>query len=290
MESALDTCCRGDDQRQGRAPCRRRRRSAKADSCCGEADPSNQLAGSEGQERSGQRRQGKLGPGRDLRNAGPARTRDHGRRFPPNQSGWPMFLALMSSFSRETEFTKFVSDETATVRSRHTSKRRRIPMPASPRRRARRNRHEARAGIVALISCCRIRLSAGVLGHPGEIISMPACTLRSIGRGAAFASRLDPLAFSGDKRGRSKAVFLLCSTEHRSLIQNLSISHATQKSGPTDKPLPSRPQKISSPLASVCPLALQLYRCSTGFPHVWRTTSVILRTPTRLVTTPLSSL
>ena len=28
-ESALESCCRGDDQRQGRAPCRRRRHSAK---------------------------------------------------------------------------------------------------------------------------------------------------------------------------------------------------------------------------------------------------------------------
>ena len=34
------------------------------------------------------------------------------------------------------------------------SKRRRIPMPASPRRRARCDRHEARARIGALISCC----------------------------------------------------------------------------------------------------------------------------------------
>ena len=70
----------------------------------------------------------------------------------------------MSSFSRESEFTKFVSEEIATARSRHASRWRRIPMPASPRHRARCNRHEARAGSVALTSCCLARLSSGGLG------------------------------------------------------------------------------------------------------------------------------
>ena len=44
-------------------------------------------------------------------------------------------------------------------------------------------------------------------GPPGEIVSLAACTQRRVRRGAAFASRLDPLAFTGDKRGRSKAMF-----------------------------------------------------------------------------------
>ena len=44
-------------------------------------------------------------------------------------------------------------------------------------------------------------------GPSGEIVSLPACTKGSICRGAALASRLDPLAFSGDKRGHSKALF-----------------------------------------------------------------------------------
>ena len=55
----------------------------------------------------------------------------------------------MTFFSRETEFTKFVSEEIATARSRHASRRRRIPMPASLRRRERCKLHEAPAGIVA---------------------------------------------------------------------------------------------------------------------------------------------
>ena len=41
----------------------------------------------------------------------------------------------------------------------------------------------------------------------------------------------------------------------------------------TDKPPPSRPQKISSPLVSASPVVLQLHRCSIGFPHAWRTIS-----------------
>ena len=65
----------------------------------------------------------------------------------------------------------------------------------------------------------------------------------------------------------------LCSTEHPFQIQNLSIFHATQRTAPTDKPPPSRLQKISSPLALVSLLVLQLFRYSTGFPLVWRTMS-----------------
>ena len=81
-------------------------------------------------------------------------------------------------------------------------------MPASLRRRGRCNRHEIGAGIVALVSCCLARLSNGGLGPPGETasLSLRACPQHSICRGAALASRLDPLAFSGDKRGRSKAL------------------------------------------------------------------------------------
>ena len=37
--------------------------------------------------------------------------------------------------------------------------------------------------------------------------SLPACTQRSICHGAALASRLDPLGFSDDECGRSKALF-----------------------------------------------------------------------------------
>ena len=66
-------------------------------------------------------------------------------------------------FSQRTEFTKFVSEQIATAHSRHTSRRRRIPMPASSRRRAHCNRYEARVRIVALISCCLVRLSNGGL-------------------------------------------------------------------------------------------------------------------------------
>ena len=99
----------------------------------------------------------------------------------------------MSSFSRETEFTKCVCEEIATARFRHASSRHRIPMPdprLSPSYRA-----------VSYGS------AMGGLGLPGETVSLPACTQRSICRGAASASRLGPQAFSGDKRGRSKALF-----------------------------------------------------------------------------------
>ena len=155
-------------KRQGRAPCRQRRQSA-------EADLPNQTVASQGRKRKGQGRWGKLRPGRDTCNTGPACSCDRGRHLPLHQSGgWPMFFALLSSL---------------TARSRHTSKRRRIPMPASPRRRARSNRHEALSGIVALISCCLVLLiTAGGLGPPGEIVTLPACTQQISRRGAALAS------------------------------------------------------------------------------------------------------
>ena len=47
------------------------------------------------------------------------------------------------------------------------------------------------------------------MGPPDETaLSLPARTRRNIFRGAALASRLDPLANSGDKQGRSKALFV----------------------------------------------------------------------------------
>ena len=146
-------------------------------------------------------------------------------------------------FEREREFTKFVSEEIGTARSRPTSRRRRIPMPASPRRRARCNCHKAR------ISCCLVQLSTGGLGPPGEIVSLPACTQRKIRRvPLERAAWIRWLSVVISERGRS--------TEQLSQIQKESVFRATQRTGPTDKPLPSRPQKISSPLASASPLVL----------------------------------
>ena len=52
------------------------------------------------------------------------------------------------------------------ARSRHNSRRPGLQMLARPRHRPRYNRHEARAGIVVLTSCCLVRLSNGGLGPP----------------------------------------------------------------------------------------------------------------------------
>ena len=80
-ESTLETYCRGDDQRRGRAPRQRRRHSVKAEPCCVEGDTSTQKAGSERKERRGQRRRCKPRQGCDLRATGPACPSDCGRRF-----------------------------------------------------------------------------------------------------------------------------------------------------------------------------------------------------------------
>ena len=52
-----------------------------------------------------------------------------------------------------------------------------------------------------------VRLTTGGLGPPRENVALPACTQRRICCGAALASHQDPLCFSGDKRGRCKALF-----------------------------------------------------------------------------------
>ena len=128
----------------------------------------------------------------------------HDGSFPPIQSRWPIFFALCSSFSCKTEF-KNLSARRSPL-SVPVTLQGGVPMLADPRHLARCERHEARAGNVALISCCLVRLN-GALGHPDEIaLSSSACTQRSICHGAAPASRLDPLTLSGDKRGRSKAL------------------------------------------------------------------------------------
>ena len=83
------------------------------------------------------------------------------------------------------------------------------PDTSQPAPSARCDRHEARAGTVAVLSCCLVRLSIGSLGPLDEIsliLSLPACTQQTICRGAALASRLDPLASRGHKRRRSKAL------------------------------------------------------------------------------------
>ena len=91
-----------------------------------------------------------------------------------------------------------------------------------------------------------------------ETVSLPACSRR---RGAALASRLDPL-FSGDGRGRSKALFFAVHNGTSISDPEPANFNATQRTGPTDNPPPSRPQKISSPHGSVLPLVPQLYRFS----------------------------
>ena len=137
-------------------------------------------------------------------------------------------------------------------------------MPASRRHRARYNGHEAR---LSPSSCC---LS----------LSLPACTQQSVCRGAAWASSLDLLAFSGE-RGRSRA--LVFAVLNGTSIPdpkpvNFSRNPENWAYGQT-LPLRLLP-KTSSPSVSL--LALQVYRCLIGFSNVWLTILAITRT---LVTT-----
>ena len=64
-------------------------------------------------------------------------------------------------------------------------------------------------GIVALISCCTVRLSPGGQGPSDKTAcrTLPACALQSICRGAIQESRFDPLAFIGDTRPLHRTFF-----------------------------------------------------------------------------------
>ena len=85
---------------------------------------------------------------------------------------------------------------------------------------------------------------------------MPACTHRSICRGAAPASCLGPLAFSVVTSEAAAKHCFRCAQRSISISAAEPVNfHATQRTGPT-----------SSPLASVSPLALQVYRCLDWLP------------------------
>ena len=67
--------------------------------------------------------------------------------------------------------------------------------------------HEARAGLSPFFRVVSYGSAMEVWAFQMRLLSLPACTQRSVRRGAALASRLDPLVPSGDERGRSKALF-----------------------------------------------------------------------------------
>ena len=91
-ETVDGTHWQGNAQSQERAPLRRRRHFAVADSRRGKADPSGETARTWRQGREGQRRRGKLRLSRNLHVAGPARYRGRAHCFPRDQNGWPLFF------------------------------------------------------------------------------------------------------------------------------------------------------------------------------------------------------
>ena len=164
-ETAGDTHWQGNAQSQERAPLRRRRQFAEANSRRGEADPPSGTARTGRQGCKGQRRRGKLRPGRDLRDTGPARLRDRAQCFPRHQNGWPIFLHYCPLFPGKQSSRKLSVTTLGGVGSRCQ------PAHAIVRA-ATATKHEL--GLSTLMSCCLVRLSNGGLGPPDEIVSLPA--------------------------------------------------------------------------------------------------------------------
>ena len=130
----------------------------------GQAEQQGQGGKSKNQGRRGIQRLG-----RGLHDSGPGQLRDRAR-FPPNQSGWSVFFALISFFSRGESSQKLSarsSPQLAPSQSMAASDPDACQLAPSVRF----DRHEARAWIVALKSWCLVRLRNGRVGPPDEIIT-----------------------------------------------------------------------------------------------------------------------
>ena len=140
---------------------RPRRQLAESDLRLGETCRSSRTTGSEIQGREDQGRRGILRLGRKL-HADTGQLRLSCTPLPPIQSWWSLVSALVSFLGGGTrELTKFVSDAAASAR--RTSRRRRIPVPASPRHR--------RAGIVVLFRVVSYGSAMEVRALPTRLLS-----------------------------------------------------------------------------------------------------------------------
>ena len=139
--------------------------------------------------------------------------------------------------------------------------RQRYPDASQPAPSARCDRHETRAGIVSLISFCLVRLSSRS-GPPSEQTSLQ----RARSDVFALASRLDPLASSGDKRGRSKNLLFAVVNGTPQSDQTLLFFLAAQKTGLTDKAPLSQPQETLSLIAPGSPACAAIIPWLLWFP------------------------
>ena len=145
-------------------------------------------------------------------------------------------------------------------------------MPASPRHRRAVTATKHEPGLSPLYRVDSHGSALEVWALLMRSLSTPACTEQTTCRGAAFVSRLDPLAFRCDKLGRSKAPFF--AVLNGGIYHRSRTGHdlATQRSGRSDERPQGQPQKPPPPPASDSSLALHLYHCSSGFLHAARTT------------------
>ena len=226
---------RCDAQGQEPAPCRQRRQLTK-----------QVRAMVEQQKCRRQRKRGKVRPGHDLHEAAHP---DFATMYdiPSHiKVGGPMFLGLMSSFSTETEFTRFVNEEIATASDPDA----RQPTSWDCRPYTALSRTSQQWVLARVSHCQRARSEVSIVvphWRDAWIRWLPVVT----------------------SEAAAKHCFMLLSKDHRSQIQNQSGFRATQRTGPVTDSL----------------LALQLQRYSIGYPHEWRTIFATQRTPTRFVTT-----
>ena len=194
-ETAYGTNWEEDAQGQERENFRPRRQLAKTDSCYGGTSPSCQTARTQGSKSAKAEDGGaELRPGRDHHGADPARRQ--------TKAGGLCFFALISSFSKRNRVHEICQ---------------------------RGDRHSSFPSQLKSDVGSRCQPARAIVRAVTVAFSSPACTQRSICRGAASASRLDLLAFSDNKRGRSKALFFAV------------LNEPVNSTGPTDKLPPRQP-------------------------------------------------
>ena len=189
----------------------------------------------------GQRRRGKLRQGRDLHDAGPARLRGCVRQFPRHLS--PYFVYYCPLFPEKQSLRNLSARRSpqhvpVTTPGRVGS---RCQPAHAIERAATATKHEP-----GLSPSCRVVSYGSAMDVWALIVSPPACTRRNICRGARWRAAWFRWLTVVISEAAAKHGFSLCSTVHPVQIQNLSVFHATQRTGLTGASLPSRLHKIIS--------------------------------------------
>ena len=199
--------------------------------------------------------------------------------------GGPCFFALLSSLSKETEFTKFVSEEIATARVCHASGRRRIPMPASRSivHAVTATKHEPRLSPSDRVVSCGSALEVRAL--PMRLLSHSQCAGSEV-FSVVPLQRAAWIRWPSALMSAAAAKLFFCCAQRNSHLRSRTsqIHERPRELGLRRSHFRVDRKRYHLHSYQLPRLVLQLCRCSIGFPRAWHTIIETLRTPLRLVT------